>query len=208
MIRLCCALIIPVLVGTAATGCVFGKQEAAMSTVTVTSTVEAEASTQSTPSARGTTSAPPMPSAQAAVPGVMLYETFEAQNSVGPNGKPVDATIAGTTYPDSTGMWVGCDGAAATTTYRLSGEYTRLTAVAGLQSHTPDGLMVDVTISADGVELQHFSVGTTDNMPVDVAVSGTDALVVAAIATNPSLCSISGKPYGALGAATLTPVGT
>jgi hypothetical protein len=144
---------------------------------------------------------------QNALPGVPLYRQFEAERSVGPNGKPINATLAGNNYPDATGMWVGCGGQPATTTYRLNGGFSRLHAVAGLEPNTPDGLKTQATITADGRALQEFTIDKTQTQPIDVDLTGVDTLVVAAIAVNPSLCGSSSTPYGALGAALLTPAG-
>lgn len=139
--------------------------------------------------------------------GVPLYEQFEAQSSDGPNGKPINATLAGTDYRNSTGMWVGCSGKPATTTYRLGGMFARLKAVAGLQPHTPAGLAVQATIAVNGNVVKDFTIRRTDTERIDVDVSGADSLVVTAIAVDQSLCTVSGTPYGALGDAMLTPIG-
>jgi hypothetical protein len=135
---------------------------------------------------------------------VPLYTEFQAERSVGPNGKQIDASLAGKDYPNSTGMWVGCSGQAATTTYHLSHKYNRLQATAGLQPHTPEQLNVNVTITGDNRTLQQFALTKQNPVPVDVNLSGVDSLVVAAIAVNNQLCGSSGTPYGALGNAELT----
>lgn len=169
----------------AVSACTVWPQKAATSTVTVTASSTPVERTQQR--------------------GVPLYESFEAQNSVGPNGQPVTASLAGTRYPNSTGMWVGCDGEPATTTYRLGGRYSRLQASAGLQPHAPDALSVDVSIAADGKSLAHFIISKNATAPVDLDVGGADALVVSAIAVDRSVCGTSDTPYGALGTAMLTP---
>lgn len=186
-------------VAVLAVGAISGCGSAEKQATTATSSAEATAATSAT--APATTSAPAENAAQ-----VPLYQEFEAEHSVGPNGKPVNASLAGTEYPNSTGMWVGCGGEAATTTYRLSGKFTHLHAIAGLQPHTPDQLNVDVTITGDGKSLKQFSLTKQNPVPVDVDLGGVDALVVAAIAVNNSLCGASGTPYGALGAAELSEV--
>ena len=137
---------------------------------------------------------------------VPLYQEFEAERSVGPNGKSIDASLAGKDYPSSTGMWVGCSGEPATTTYHLSHKYNRLQATAGLQPHTPEQLNVNVTISGDNRTLEQFALTKQNPVPVDVNLNGVDSLVVAAIAVNNQLCGSSGTPYGALGNAELTEV--
>jgi NPCBM/NEW2 domain len=177
-------------------GCGAPQQQANTSTVTVTST-----------SASSTNAA--APTATSTVDNsvkVPLYQEFEAERSVGPNGKAINASLAGTEYPDSTGMWVGCNGSAATTTYKLDQKFTKLHAVAGLQPHTPDPLTVNVTISGDDRTLQQFVLSKQNPVPVDVDLSGVNSLVVAAIAVDASLCGASGTPYGALGGAQLSEV--
>ncbi|CAM2763313.1 NPCBM/NEW2 domain-containing protein [Mycobacterium intermedium] len=138
---------------------------------------------------------------------VPLYEQFEAQNSDGPNGKPINATLAGTNYRNSTGMWVGCSGRPATTTYRLRGMFARLKAVAGLQPHTPAELAVKATVAVNGNVVKVFTIRRTDTERIDLDVSGADSLVVTAIAADNSRCTTSQTPYGALGDAMLTPIG-
>lgn len=178
-----------------ASGCSESGQHTSSSTVTDTSTQTS------------TLAETPTTTTQNALPGVPLYRQFEAERSVGPNGKPINATLAGDNYPDATGMWVGCSGQPATTTYKLSGGFSRLHAVAGLEPNTPDGLKTHATITADGRDVQEFTIEKTQTQPIDVDLTGVDTLVVAAIAVNPSLCGSSSTPYGALGAALLTPAG-
>lgn len=157
----------------------------------------------------GQAAQPVAPPAQAAQPApsakVQLYQQFESASAVGANGQPINATLAGESYPTSTGMWVGCNGRPATTTYRLNHQFTELNAVVGLQPHTPDGLTVFVTISGDGQVLKEFTIGKTANIPVDLTLRGMDSLVVAAILES-GTCGASTIPYGALGDASLAEV--
>jgi hypothetical protein len=51
-------------------------------------------------------------------------------------------------------------------------------------------------------------VGKPATVPIDVNLADVDSLVVSAIAVDQSLCGASGTPYGALGAAELTPLST
>ncbi len=187
-------------------GCSAIGQHRATQTVTVTPTVTTTSSVTTTPSVTTTSTTTTAPT-QNAPAGVPLYQRFEAERSVGPNGQPINATLAGTNYPDATGMWVGCGGQPATTTYSLNHNFTRLHAVAGLESDTPDGLETNATITGDGRVLQEFTIQKTQTATVDLDLTGIDSLVVAAIAVNPSLCGASSTPYGALGGALLTPVG-
>jgi hypothetical protein len=135
--------------------------------------------------------------------GVPLYEQFESASSPGPTGEPVNATLVGARYPSSTGMWIGCEGVAAEATFRLDRRFTQLTAVVGLQPHTPDGVAARITISADGHLLSEFTVRKTATNPIDLVVDRTDSLVVAAILEE-GTCEPSDSPYGALGNAVLT----
>lgn len=134
---------------------------------------------------------------------VRLYEQRESAIAEGPNGTPTDATLVGESYPSSTGLWIGCAGTAATTTYRLDRKFTRLTATVGLQEQAPDGLAARVTISSDGQVLSEFTVRKTATTPVDLRVNKTDSLVVAAILEE-GTCGRGDTPYGALGDAVLT----
>lgn len=102
-------------------------------------------------------------------------------------------------------MWIGCEGRAASATYRLGRKFTRLISAAGLQPHTPDGVTARVTISGDGHVLSEFTARKTTTTPVDLPVDGTDALVVAAILQE-GTCATAETPYGALGDAMLTTV--
>jgi serine/threonine protein kinase len=148
----------------------------------------------------------PQPTSAAQPIKVGLYQQFQSASAVGPNGQPINATLAGQSYPSSTGMWVGCEGRPATVTYRLDHKFTELKAVVGLQPHTPDGLTAQVTISGDGQVLQQFTVGKSPIVPVDLNLNGMNSLVVAALRVT-GVCTPASLPYGALGGAVLTQAG-
>ena len=133
---------------------------------------------------------------------VPLYEQRESANPEGLNGTPINATLVDAHYPTSTGMWIGCEGVAAATTYRLDRKFTRLTATVGLQPHAPGGLAAEVTISGDGQVLSQFIVRKTATTAIDLKVDRTDSLVVAALLQE-GRCAPSDAPYGALGDAFL-----
>jgi hypothetical protein len=152
------------------------------------------------------TSATPSTTAATHSTNVPLYQRFERASAAGTNGQRIDATLAGKRYPSSTGMWVGCDGSAATVTYRLDHNFSRLTAAAGLQAHTPDGLTARVTITGDGRQLSGFIASKTTTVPVDVPLIGINSLVVSAV-VDQGTCGASDIPYGALGDAVLIEVG-
>lgn len=136
--------------------------------------------------------------------GVPLYTLLDSTSAVGTNGQQIDATLAGQRFEDSTGMWVGCEGSAATATFQLDGRYGRLTATAGLQSHTPSELTAHVTITGDGAVLSEFTTGPGNTVPVEVSVAGVREVTVAAIRES-GTCTVSGRPYGALGNAQAVP---
>jgi serine/threonine protein kinase len=148
----------------------------------------------------------PQPPSAAQPTKVGLYQQFQSASGVGPNGRPINATLAGQNFPTSTGMWVGCEGVPATTTYRLDGKFSELNAVVGLQPHTPNGLTANVTISGDGKVLQQFTVGKSATVPVDLNLTGMNSLVISAILAS-GVCTPASIPYGALGNAVLTQVG-
>jgi NPCBM/NEW2 domain len=155
---------------------------------------------------RAGTSATPSTTAATHSTNVPLYQQFERASAAGINGQRLDATLAGRRYPSSTGMWIGCDGTAATATYRLDHNFSRLTATAGLQAHTPDGLTARVTITGDGRQLSEFIANKTATVPVDVPLVGIASLTVSAI-VDQGTCAGSDTPYGALGDAVLIDVG-
>ena len=165
-----------VLAAATASGCGSASAPPSVSTVTVTAPAEVE-----TP----------------------LYSQFESADAVGPNGEHVDATLAGARFPSSTGMWVGCEGTPATTTYRLDRKFGQLRAVAGLQPHTPDQLSVSVTLTGDGAVLKEFTLTKRDTVTLDVPLDAMQTLVVSAIVRQ-GTCGASDTPYGALGDAVLT----
>lgn len=177
-----------------------GPATRATTAATTTAATSAGATTTATTSARTTTAA--TAAAQAAT--APLHTLFESDRSVGSNGRSLNAILAGVSYPTSTGMWVGCEREAATTTYLLGDGFTRLQAVAGLQPHTPDALVARVKVSGDDRVLQEFLVDATDTVAVDVDVRGVERLEVSAIAVDGALCVPASVPYGALGDARLT----
>ncbi len=136
--------------------------------------------------------------------GTPLHTRLAASSAVGNTGQALTAVIAGTTYRSATGVWIGCEGTAATAVYRLGGEFAELTGVVGLQPHTPRGLHVKISFSVDGVT-ELAPVLTRDDRPrtISVPLAGARSLTVAAIATD-GWCAPAPAPYGAIGAASLT----
>ncbi|MET9329372.1 NPCBM/NEW2 domain-containing protein [Tsukamurella sp. NPDC003166] len=136
--------------------------------------------------------------------GTPLYTRLITSSAVGGTGQALTAMLAGATYRSATGVWVGCEGTAATAVYRLSGDFAKLTGLLGLQPHTPADLQVRVSIVVDGGT--RLSVVLTRNgQPQSISIPVADAriLTVSALATV-GQCAPAAAPYGAIGAASLT----
>ena len=122
----------------------------------------------------------------------------------GRSGELTAGQLDGISYPQSTSAWVGCDGSAATLTYRLGGRYTRLRGTAGLAPHTPADVVATISVTGDGKPLASLAVSASQTSPLDVDVTGVQELVVEAIRTE-GVCEDSPTPYGVLGDAYLVP---
>lgn len=148
-----------------------------------------------TASSSPTTAAPTTSPSPTSTP---LYELLGDANAVGKTGGLVEATLRGKTYPGATGVWVGCEGTAATATYPLKGRYAALTGELGLMDHTPPQVSAKVTILVDGSPT--FSqVLRRDQAPVHLNVPVTDAqsITVTALAVSGD-CGAADLPYGAI----------
>ncbi|MGX9294148.1 NPCBM/NEW2 domain-containing protein [Tsukamurella paurometabola] len=157
--------------------------------------VEARAS--AAPSSTGAAAAP----TPAATP---LYSRLTSSSATGDTGQALTATLGGTTYPGATGVWIGCEGTAATAVYRLGGEFARLTGVLGLQPHTPAGLRVRISVIVDG-DTKRVATLTRDDPPQNLVIplDGARSVTVAALAIAGE-CALAAAPYGAIGAAGLS----
>lgn len=133
---------------------------------------------------------------------IHLYELPSGATGVGPSGQHLDSVLAATRYPESTGVWVGCDGAPATVTYRLSGTYHRLIGTAGLGDFTPGDITARITLAGDGRSLATLDVSRDRTATLDLDLTGVDTLVISA-ARVAGVCGASSIPYGALGDARL-----
>ncbi|WP_139061815.1 NPCBM/NEW2 domain-containing protein [Tsukamurella pulmonis] len=135
--------------------------------------------------------------------GTPLYARLAASSAVGDTGQALTARIAGTTYRSATGIWIGCEGTAATAVYRLGGEFAALTGVLGLQPHTPERLRVRVSFIVDG-ETRLATTLARDEQPrtVSIPLDGARAVTVSALAIAGE-CAPAPAPYGAIGAASL-----
>lgn len=136
--------------------------------------------------------------------GTPLYTRLATSSAVGDTGQALTATLAGTMYRSATGVWIGCEGTAATAVYRLGGEFAKLTGVLGLQPHTPAGLKIRVSFIVDG-ETKLAAALTRDGRPQNISVplTGARSVTVSALATG-GQCAPAASPYGAIGAASLT----
>ncbi|WP_158635118.1 NPCBM/NEW2 domain-containing protein [Tsukamurella asaccharolytica] len=136
--------------------------------------------------------------------GTPLHTRLASSSAVGDTGQALTATIAGTTYRSATGIWIGCEGTAATAVYRLGGEFARLTGVLGLQPHTPPSLRVRISFIVDG-ETKLAATLTRDDgpQPITIPLDGAQSLIVSAV-RNGGECAPAAAPYGAIGAASLT----
>jgi hypothetical protein len=134
--------------------------------------------------------------------GIHLYR-FPAvvDGAAGESGRHTSTEIAGRAYPQSTGAWVGC-GQPATLAYRIEGDYRRLKGTVGLAPHTPGGLTVRVTVTADGRELAVRDVTPARPAPIDLDVSTVRDLRFAVVRVGGE-CGTSSTAYGVLGDAYL-----
>ncbi|CAM3299364.1 NPCBM/NEW2 domain-containing protein [Tsukamurella hominis] len=136
--------------------------------------------------------------------GTPLYARLASSSAVGDTGQALTATLAGKTYRSATGIWIGCEGTAATAVYRLGGEFTKLTGVLGLQPHTPRGLRVRVSFIVDGAtKLAATLVRDDAPQTLSIPLDGARSVTVSALATDGE-CAPAPAPYGAIGAASLT----
>ncbi|VDR37333.1 NPCBM/NEW2 domain [Tsukamurella paurometabola] len=156
-----------------------------------------EARASAAPSSTGAAAAP----TPAATP---LYSRLTSSSATGDTGQALTATLGGTTYPGATGVWIGCEGTAATAVYRLGGEFARLTGVLGLQPHTPAGLRVRISVIVDG-DTKRVATLTRDDPPQNLVIplDGARSVTVAALAIAGE-CALAAAPYGAIGAAGLS----
>lgn len=136
--------------------------------------------------------------------GTPLYTRLTTSSAGGATGHALTASLGGTTYLSATGVWVGCEGTAATAVYRLRGEFTKLTGVLGLQPHTPRSLQVKFGVVVDG-ETRYTTTMVRGDRPqiISVPLDGARSVTVTALATAGE-CAPAPAPYGAIGAASLT----
>ncbi|MFV0254159.1 MAG: hypothetical protein ACK5H2_12600, partial [Beutenbergiaceae bacterium] len=124
--------------------------------------------TSSTPEARNTDPAP--------TPEPEQTWTYELVDSA---TRPASATSAvikgsGSSYPDSTSLWVGCDGMTDEVVLKLGGRYSELHGQLGLRESVPAGLVVHVLILADGEPVQNVQLDSDDAAAVPITMVVTD----------------------------------
>ncbi|MGC3952843.1 MAG: hypothetical protein QM804_01065 [Propionicimonas sp.] len=93
--------------------------------------------------------------------------------------RPAEATSAqlrGTSdaYPNSTSLWVGCEGVADEVVLATNGRYKRLFGHLGLRADVPAGLVVHTLVSVDGKPVQNIQLDADDANAVEVNVVLTD----------------------------------
>ena len=122
----------------------------------------------------------------------------------GPSGQKMVTVLGSQQFPNSTSLFVNCDGKPATLTYQLNGGFTRLTTVAGLTGDaTPGDLLANVVITGDGKMLAAATVSLDRIVPIGVNLTGVRTMVVSAVKARGS-CGNANQPFGALGTAMLT----
>jgi hypothetical protein len=132
-----------------------------------------------------------------------LYQSFLGTNAIGPSGIQRAATIDGRNYPNSTGFWVGCEGRPAVTQFSLDGKYSLVDTTLGLDSGTPQSLSVTITLAADGVPLDSWTLRPGQSVPVSGSVAGRMVLSLSAQAVS-GTCGSSALGYGIAGDARLS----
>ena len=121
----------------------------------------------------------------------------------GVSGRKMLAVMGRTTFPDSTSVFVSCSTGPATLTYRLDGDFTGLSAVAGLTGNsTPGDLVAQISVTGDGRTLAMTTVSLDRTAGISVNLRGVKTMVVTAQRISGE-CRNSDQPYGALGTATL-----
>ena len=139
--------------------------------VTVGPTTTPDAPTaESTPGPVETTTQPPtQPSSEPAADRTWTYDLVDSAT------RPAGATSAqlkGTTdsYPNSTSLWVGCEGAADEVTLATKGQYKRLFGHLGLRDSVPAGIVVHTLVLVDGQPVQNIQLDSDDPAAVEVNV--------------------------------------
>lgn len=119
--------------------------------------------------------------------------------------RPAEATsarIRGTsdTYPNSTSLWVGCDGAADEVILATDGTYKRLFGHLGMRDNVPAGLVVHTLVLVDGNPVQNIQLDADDSgaVEVNVVLTGVQRVTFQSQAVKGS-CGSSNESYVVLG---------
>lgn len=132
-----------------------------------------------------------------------LFEKVESVSAVGPSGTKRAVAISGQDYPNSTSLWVGCDGPPAVTQFTLGGRYSRLDATLTLDTGTPASLAVTFKVSADGTLLNSWTLKPGASQVVGISIAGAQRLEISTQAVG-GTCATASVGYGIAGDAALS----
>lgn len=136
--------------------------------------------------------------------GTPLHARLTTASAGGATGQALTANLGGVSYRGATGVWVGCEGTAASAVYLVGGEFSNLSGMLGLQPHTPPELRVRIQIIVDGtVKLTSNLRRDSQPQAISVPIAGARSITVVALKTSGE-CAPAPAPYGAIGAASLT----
>ena len=118
--------------------------------------------------------------------------------------RPAAATSAnvkgGGSYPNSTSLWVGCEGAPDEVTLAVNGQYKRLFGHLALREGVPSGLVVHTLILVDGSPVQNVQLDSGDPhaVEVNVVLTGVKQVTFSSEAVA-GQCAASDESYAVLG---------
>ncbi len=128
--------------------------------------------------------------------------THELVESATRTAEATSARIRGTsdTYPNSTSLWVGCEGVADEVTLATDGRYKRLFGHLGLREDVPAGLVVHTLVSVDGKPVQNIQLDADDSgaVEVNVVLNGVERVTFQSQAVEGE-CGSSDESYVVLG---------
>ena len=159
-----------------------------------------------TPDATQPTVAPsPEPPAsqptESAAPATRTW-TYELVDAATRPAEATSAQLKGTadTYPDSTSLWVGCEGTPDEVTLATNGQYKRLFGHLGLRADVPAGIVVHTLVLVDGDPVQNIQLDSDDPAAVEVnlVLTGAQQVVFRSEAVAGE-CGESAESYVVLG---------
>ncbi|QIK71731.1 hypothetical protein G7070_04890 [Propioniciclava coleopterorum] len=152
----------------------------------------------SAPSAPATSA----PSAPATAPAEARTWTHGLVDSATRRADATSTQIKGTTttFPNSTSLWVGCDGTTDEVTLALGGKYRKLHGQLGLRADAPAGLVVHTLVLVDGKPVQNVQLDSDDPgaVAVDAVVTGARTVTFQSKAVAGE-CSPAEESYAVLG---------